>query len=58
MLLTLTLVLAHAGNEAGAYLQFFIDHYDCLPKVLMHAHARRCKKDLAWRSGQRPPGPV
>ena len=22
-----------AGNEAGAYLQFLIDHYDCLPQV-------------------------
>ena len=37
--LTGVMACTRAGNEAGAYLQFMIDHYDCLPKVRA-AHAR------------------
>ena len=43
---------AAAGNEAGAYLQFMIDHYDCLPKVCLESLSRLIMQH-SWLAGIR-----
>lgn len=32
---------AGIGNEAGAYLQYIVEYYDCLPEVTLFAHSHQ-----------------
>ena len=33
----------NVAHEAGAYIQFIYDYYDCLPKVLLPSHSQKVK---------------
>lgn len=40
-----------AGKEANAYIQFIVDHYENLPKVMLFMHAHEC----AWHFPHKVP---
>jgi hypothetical protein len=50
-------VEVNKGSETSAYIQFILDHYDCLPKwtLFLHAHGRTASQGTSHAASRHHP---